>query len=300
MKLYRNFESQESIDLEYNLALSVPDIGNWLNWYAQESLLTRHNRDCVLDVHYGPTVDETIDIFPAKQQGAPLLLFIHGGYWVRCSSKDFSFVANGLADQGITVAILNYSLCPKVTIPEITRQSRAAIAWLHKEASRFNADSSRIFVTGHSAGGQQVGMLSATSWTKDYDLPDDIIKGGISVSGIFDLHPLRYSYLQPKLLLSHETILRQSPYFNIPCTGPSLLLTLGEKETTEFHRQSKEFLHAWQAKGLQGELLVQKAKHHFSAIEDLNDSSSKLCKKFSDFIVQCENSPRPTSRKPSI
>lgn len=288
MKLYRDFKTQEDIDLDYNLALSVSDIGNWLEWYTQESVTARRKLDCVLNVRFGPSVDETIDIFPAKEQGAPLLVFIHGGYWVRCSSKDFSFVANGLVSRGITVVITNYSLCPKVTIPEITRQSRAAIAWLHKEAPRFNADPSRIFVAGHSAGGQQVGMLSATNWTGEYDLPNDIIKGGMPISGIFDLHPLRYSYLQPKLLLTHETILHQSPYLNIPRSGPPLLVTLGEEETAEFHRQSIEYIQAWQAKGLRGELMVQKGKHHFSAIEDFNNTSSKLCKKLSDFIAQCE------------
>lgn len=284
MKLYRNFTSQEDIDLEYNLALTVPDIEHWIEWYTLESLTARCKLDCMLDVRFGPTVDETVDIFPAKEQGAPLLVFIHGGYWVSCSSKDYSLVANGLVSRGITVAVANYSLCPKVTISEISRQVRAVIAWLHREASNFNADPSRIFVAGHSAGGHQVGMLLATDWLIEYGLPNDVIKGGISISGVFDLRPLCYSYLQPKLLLTHEVILHQSPYLNIPRSGPPLLITFGEKETKEFHRQSTEYLQAWQANGLRGELLVQEGNHHFSAIEGLNDSSSSLCQAIVDFI----------------
>ena len=288
MKLYRNFTSQEEIDLEYKLALTVPDIEHWIEWYTQESVTARRKLNCSLDVRFGPTVDETVDIFPAKEQGAPLLVFIHGGYWFRCNSKDYSFVANGLVSRGITVAVTNYSLCPKVTISEITRQSRAVISWLHREGPNFNADPSRIFVAGHSAGGNQVGMLSSTDWLGEYGLPNDVIKGGIPISGVFDLRPLCYSYLQPRLLLTHEVILRQSPYLNIPRSGPPLLITFGDEETTEFHRQSTEYLQAWRANGLRGELLVQEGKHHFSAIEGLNDANSTLCQTIIDFMARCE------------
>jgi arylformamidase len=284
VKLYRNFKSQEDIDLEYNLNLTVPDLGYWIEWYSRESVITRRKLDCTLDVRFGPTVDETVDIFPAKEQGAPMLVFIHGGYWVVCSSKDYSYVANGLVDRGINVVVTNYSLCPKVSIPEITRQSRAAIAWLYREAPNYDMDPSRIFVAGHSAGGHQVGMLLATDWEGEYGLPNDVIKGGITISGIFDLHPLKYSYLQPRIMLTHEVILRQSPYLNIPSSGPPILVSFGEEETAEFHRQSTDYLQAWRANGLLGELLVQEGKHHFSAIEDFNDPESTLCESIIDFI----------------
>ena len=288
VKLYRNFKSQEDIDLEYNLNLTVPDLGYWIEWYSRESVITRRKLDCTLDVRFGPTVDETVDIFPAKEQGAPMLVFIHGGYWVVCSSKGYSYIANGLVDRGINVVVTNYSLCPKVSIPEITRQSRAAIAWLYREAPNYDMDPSRIFVAGHSAGGHQVGMLLSTDWQGEYGLPDDVVKGGITISGIFDLHPLKYSYLQPRIMLTHEVILRQSPYLNIPSSGPPILVSFGEEETAEFHRQSTDYLQAWRANGLQGELLVQEGKHHFSAIEDFNDPESTLCKSIIHFIDRYE------------
>ncbi len=289
MKLYRDFTSQEEIDLEYNLALTVPDLEQWIEWYCQESAEARRKLDCALDVRFGPTVDETIDVFPAREPGAPLMVFIHGGYWFVCTSKDYSFVANGLVGHGITVVVANYSLCPGVTISEITRQSRAVMAWLHREAPNFNGDPSRIFVAGHSAGGQQVGMLAATDWVHDYGLPSDVMKGGIPISGVFDLHPLCYSYLQPRLLLTHEVILRQSPYLNIPQSGPPLLVSFGADETAEFQRQSTDYLEAWRANGQRGELLVQEGKHHFSAIEGFNDGYSSLCKAIVDFMARCES-----------
>jgi arylformamidase len=288
LKLYRNFSSQEEIDLQYNFALTVHDVDHWREFYARESASARSRFDCVLDVRFGPTVDETVDIFPAKEPGAPLLVFIHGGYWCSLSSKEFSLVANGFVSHGITVAVMNYALCPKVTITEITRQSRALIAWLHGKASNFNADPSRLFVSGHSAGGQQVAMLSATDWGNEYGLPDDVIRGGVAISGIFDLRPLCYSYLQPRLLLTHEVVLRQSPCLGIPRSGPPLLISCGEKETSEIKRLAKEYLQARQASGLSGELLVQKGKHHFSAIEGLNDSNSELCRAVIAFMDRCE------------
>lgn len=286
MNLYRHFATQEEIDLEYNLSLTVPNSKKWVEWYKQKSAITRQTLDCILDIRYGSSEDETVDIFPAKEQGAPVLVYIHGGYWFSGSSKDYSFVANGFVSQGFTVVVMNYSLCPKVSISEITRQSRTLIAWLYKEASTFNADPSRIFVSGHSAGGHQVGMLLAEEWQSAYGLPDTIIKGGISISGLFDLHPFCYSYLQSKLLLTQETILQQSPYLHIPDSGAPLLITYGEEETEEFHRQSTDYLQAWRNNGLQGELLIQERRHHFSAIEGLNDPNSTLCKAFVEFMLQ--------------
>jgi arylformamidase len=126
-------------------------------------------------------------------------------------------------------------------------------------------------------------MLLSTDWQGEYGVPDDVVKGGITISGIFDLHPLKYSYLQPRIMLTHEVILRQSPYLNIPSSGPPILVSFGEEETAEFHRQSTDYLQAWRANGLQGELLIQEGKHHFSAIEDFNDPESTLCESIIDF-----------------
>lgn len=218
---------------------------------------------------------------------AAILVFIHGGYWRWGSSKEFSLVARGLVSRGITVVVTNYSLCPQVAISEITRQSRAVIAWLHREGLRSYGNPARAFVAGHSAGGQQVARLAATDWSGEYGLPADIIKGGASISGIFDLHPLRYSYLQPTLQLTHEVILRESPLLNIPPSGPPLLVSFGGSESPEFRRQSSEYPDAWKASGLRGDLLIQEGRHHFSAIDGLADPKSALCEALGDFISRC-------------
>src|SRR5215471_5612420 len=288
MKLYRDFTSQEEIDRQYNVEALEPDMRPYVELFGGGSEQARRELPCVLDVPFGPTLDETVDVFPAKQPGAPILVFIHGGCWRSRSSKDFHLVARGPSAHGVTVVVTNYSLCPKVTIAEITRQSRAVIAWLSLEARSFNGDPERIFVCGHSAGGQQVGMVVATDWPGEYGLPQDIIKGGIPISGLFDLSPFRYSWLQPKLLLTHEVIQQQSPLFHIPAAGPPLLVSVGEKEPAEFHRQAADYLAAWRAQGLHGELFTQSGKNHFTAIAGLAETTSSFCQALLDFMTRCE------------
>lgn len=284
--LYRNFDSQEEIDRQYNPALTVSDIPQWLEWYRSSSDQARSTLQCMLGRRFGPTLDEVVDLFPAPGSKAPVLVFLHGGYWRWGSSLDFSLVASGPVQHGITVAVANYSLCPAVTINEITRQCRALIAWLYRHVSRFNGDPEQIYVAGHSAGGQLVGMLLATDWQGSYGLPADVIKGGIAISGIFDLHPLRYSYLQPQLQLTLETVLSQSPLFNIPLTAPPLMVGVGELEPSEFHRQANDYLTAWLegTTGKTGTFLSLNGKHHLSAIDGLENKDSPLCHGIVDFM----------------
>ena len=285
MKLYRDFVSQEAIDSEYNIELAVGDMGPYVEWFVAGSARARAELPCVLDLPFGPTRDETLDIFPARKPNAPVLLFVHGGYWRTLSSKEFSLVARGPLAHNVTVVISNYSLCPKVTIAEITRQSRAAVAWLAHNIERYNGDPGRIFVAGHSAGGQQVGMLAATDWPGEYGLPVDVVKGGIPISGLFDLRPFRHSWLQAKLQLDADLIERQSPLFHIPSQAPPLLVTLGGDESREFHRQSADYVAAWRAAGHRANTFAQPGKNHLTAIAGFEDPASELCHALMDFIA---------------
>ena len=289
MTLYRNFTSEEQINLEYNAVLAVPDLQSYIDQDIKASSAARTELLCYLDQSYGSEIDETIDIFPANEPGSPMVLFIHGGYWRSLSNKDFSFVARGLVESGVSVAIPNYSLCPAVSMEKITQQNRAALAWLYNNASKFNADRERIFVCGHSAGGQQAAMLSLTDWAKDYDLPDNVIKGCMPISGIFDLSPLYYSWLQPSLKLTDTTVLSQSPFLQIPQQAPPMLVSVGGDESAEFIRQSADFVTAWRNSAVPLQLDVLSGKNHFSVIQDLYVKDSPLCKSTIEFIQQCES-----------
>jgi arylformamidase len=275
--LYRNFQTQAELDSEYNPGELGLDIPAYMNFYTKNSAKVREKLRCHLNVAFGPTLVEHLDIFPAAQPQAPILIFIHGGYWMMSSSEDFSFVAQGLVAANVTVVVVNYALCPKVTIDEIVRQNRSAIAWIDHHAENFGANPNRIYVAGHSAGGHLTAMLMATDWRNDYGLPDDIIKGGCAISGLFDLMPFPYTWLQPKIQLTWGEVLRNSPIRNIPEKAGSLIVTYGGQETSEFQRQSQDFLAAWNKKGLAGEYLPQPDKNHFTAINDFLDADSPLC-----------------------
>lgn len=295
--LYRQFDSQEAIDAEYQIERRVPAARDWLDFYSAASARARDELACELEVPFGPTLAETLDIFPAGPR-APLLVFVHGGYWRRLSAREFSFVARGLVAAGVSVAVTNYALCPRVTIAEITRQSRAAIAWLYRHAAEYGVDPARIVVAGHSAGGHQVARLLQTAWEADYGLPGDIIKGGYALSGLFDLAPLRWSWLQPMLQLDGDMVARESPCRHLPQRAPPLIAEVGGAESDEFHRQSREFIDAWRAAGLAGEYRRLGDCHHFDLIASLDESDGELTRRVAAFVASCTSGRTPGEGRP--
>jgi arylformamidase len=276
--LYRDFASAAEIDAQYNPSLGVPDAAARLRRYGEHSAEARARLASVLDVPYGPTRDEKLDIFPAARPGAPVFVFIHGGYWRAFSAGDHSFVALGPVSLGITTVVIDYSLCPKVTIDEITRQCRAAVAWTLRHIGEHGGDPARVAVGGHSAGGHLGAMCLQARWDEDYGLARDPLAGALLVSGLYDIAPLRHSYLQPTIQLDDGIVRRNSPLFGVrPCATP-LLLTWGGEESAEFARQSTSFHGAWQDAGNRSELLAQDSADHFSAIAGFADSKSALCR----------------------
>ena len=276
--LYLSFRTQAEIDEQYDVESSVPDFGRYVDFFLSNSARVRKELGPRLDVPFGPTTAETLDIYPAARPDAPIHMFIHGGYWHSLSSKEFSFVAEGLVAAGASVVINNYALCPQVTITEIVRQNRAAIAWLYRNAAAFGGNRNRIYVSGHSAGGHLTAMLLATDWERDFGLPADLVKGGTAISGLFDLEPFVHSWLQPKLRLTPDEIHRMSPIRHVPDRASPLTVTFGGDESAEFRRQSETFLAAWTGKGLDGRYLDLPSRNHFTVLEDYMDSGSPLCR----------------------
>ena len=279
--LYRDFTDPSQIDAQYNAGAAVADAAAQLRGYAERAARARATLRCTLDVRYGPTLDETLDIFPAdvatSRPDAPVFVFLHGGYWRALSSKDFSAVATGLQPLGITTVVVNYSLCPKVTIDEITRQTRAAVAWTLRHIGEHGGDASRVAVGGHSAGGHLTAMCLLARWAEDYGLPADPIKAALLVSGVYDIAPLRHSYLQPQIRLDDGIVGRNSPLFQVRACRTPLLVTWGADESSEFARQSNAFADAWEAVGNRCERLAQPGANHFTAIKGFEDPGSALC-----------------------
>jgi arylformamidase len=276
--LYREFETQAQIDAQYDVEQSVPDFMVYARHYTEQSRLARHRLRCALDVPYGPTVDETLDIFPAAETHAPVFVFIHGGYWRMLSSKEFSCVALGLHALGITTVVVNYALCPRVSIDEITRQARAAVAWVLRRIDRHGGDPERVVVGGHSAGGHLGAMCLQTPWADDYGFAsNDPLAGAVLISGLYDLQPLRYSLMQPQLQLDDGVIRRNSPMYSVRACKTPALVTWGDDEPGEFRRQSDDFLVAWSAAGNRAKRVAQSQANHFTAIHGFEDSTSLLC-----------------------
>jgi arylformamidase len=280
--LYREFTTQAQIDAQYNPSMGLADPAAPGLHYVQVAKQARDSLRCVLDVPFGPTRDETLDIFPAQQtegatgKPAPVFVFIHGGYWRAFSSKEFSGVALGLQPLGITTVVINYALCPRVTIDEITRQTRAALAWTVRNIAHYGGDPSRIGIGGHSAGGHLTAMALQTDWAGDYGLPQDPFAAALLFSGLYDIAPLRYSYLQPMIQLDEGIVRRNSPDFMArPCKTPAWV-TWGGEESSEFARQSTSYHEAWQAAGNTSELRAIEGANHFTVIQGLEHPDSEL------------------------
>lgn len=276
--LYRDFRTPAEIDVQYGTQQWVADPAAEARRYVERSLEARTTLRCELDVAFGPTRDETLDIFPADRPDAPVFVFLHGGYWRANTSKEFSCVALGLQPAGITTVVVNYSLCPKVSLDEVTRQARAAVAWVLRHIGAHGGDARRVALGGHSAGAHLTAMCLQTPWAEEYGLARDPLAAAVLVSGIYDLRPLRYSYLQPQIQLDEGLVQRNSPLFAVrPCATPTLV-TWGEAESPEFARQSAEFHAVWLGAGNRGELTAQAGAHHFSAIHGFEQAASPLAR----------------------
>lgn len=276
MALFRSYD-RAGLDAQYNLRAKVADFQVYLDRYESRSAEVRSALTCRLDVAYGPSPAETLDIFPAANDGAPVHVFIHGGYWQALDKRTFDFIAGGLVPAGAAAVIVNYALAPSVTMDEIVRQVRAALAWVWRHAPEFGGDPSRLFVSGHSAGGHLTAMMALTDWPAfGAGLPGDLVKGGFAISGIYELEPIRLCYLNDNVRLDPAAALRNSPIFLLRSKAPPLLLAVGALETAEFLRQQAEFAEAWRARGLSAELVAAQGLHHFSVVEKLADAGSAL------------------------
>lgn len=241
---------QEALDLQYDMRRVCPHFADEFAKLEQEGDRVSSEYDCHLDVAYGDTPLQAVDIYPGRP-GSPVHMFIHGGYWKAFDKKMFRALARPFVEAGMTFVLNNYDLCPEVTMDDIARQNRASLVWLYDNIGAWGGDRDRIYVSGHSAGGHLTGMLVATDWP-GHGLPEDVIKGGTPISGLFDLEPLRRSYLNADLCMDEAVCRRNSPIHHIPDGAPPLIIAVGGGETDEFRRQTRDYAKAWTARGLEG------------------------------------------------
>jgi len=274
--IFEGYTAQQ-LEEQYNARAAVPDCEKIFEEWRLRSADYRRQSVCQLDVSYTSVDRGTLDLFLPQRDNAPVHMFIHGGYWRAMDKSDFSFLAKGLVDAGALVALVNYGLCPAVSIAEITRQIRAACEWLWRNCSEYGGDPGAIHVSGHSAGGHLTAMMAATDWpSRCSDLPPDLIKSGVTVSGLFELAPMLYIPLNNDLKLDEKEARFNSPILLNYRTDASLSIVVGGGESDEFRRQSYHFFEKWGERGAKIKYLELPNLNHFSIINQMKIPGNPL------------------------
>lgn len=280
--LYRHFETREDVDAQYDTSRQMP--ADELNAVMQtrrpmsedaRRILPHH-----LDIRYGSAPEQTLDVFPGSKPGAPAIIFIHGGYWSSPEIvKDiYSWVALGFREQGYAVFVINYGVCPDYRIGQLLTQCQEAVAWVYDNAEQYGASRSRIYVSGHSAGGHLSAMLTLVDWPKRYNLPANVIKGICPISGLFDLEPFPYTWLQSKLRLTQEEVRENSPTTLLRAPAAPMLIVWGAGESEEFHRQSQDLHKRCVELGITARPIAIAGAFHNTVINGLADPQSEICR----------------------
>jgi arylformamidase len=263
-------------EAQYNNRARVPEHAAIFESWKTASAVARAGSPAQLDIAYGMGTGETLDVFPAAAPGSPVLVFIHGGYWRSLDKSDFSFVAPSFTAAGAMVVVPNYALCPAVTVENITLQMAAALAWTWRNVARFGGDPARIAVAGHSAGGHLVAMLLSCRWKQvGEDLPAQLVGGGLSISGLYDLEPIRHApFVQRDLQLTPAAVRRLSPAF-FPRPKGKLYAVAGGDESDEFLRQNRLIRDVWGPTAVPVCETVS-ATNHFTVLKGLVDPAGRL------------------------
>jgi arylformamidase len=271
-----NAPDKAFLSREYNNRDLVPEHPQYMVRWAEESARARATMTCYLDRRYGEQPGETLDIFPARKGDGSCMMFIHGGYWRALDKKDFSYLAPAWVDAGVSLVVVNYDLCPRVTMDEIVRQMLRASRWLWLNAEQYGMDPDRLYVAGHSAGGHLTAMLMCALFPAfDRALPKDLWKGALAISGLYDLRPLlSVDWLNGDLRLDAESALTLSPAFMPPATRAPVMTCVGGGESSEFLRQNALLGSRWRA-AFAGDIPMP-GKHHFSVMDGLADPKSAL------------------------
>jgi len=263
--LFRGMD-RAGLDRAYNNSAAVPERDRIIAGWAARSAAVRRERPGHLGLSYGEAPRERLDLFLADRPAAPTLAFIHGGYWQMFDKEPFAFLAEGLLPNGINLALIEYTLAPAARMDQIVAELRRSVGWLAGHLGDLGADPDQLYVSGHSAGGHLTAMTMTLR----------AVRGGLAISGIFDLEPIRLNYLNEKLGLDEGEAERNSPLLHLPPMAGELVVAYGTNELPELCRQSIEYAQAWTESGLAGHLLPVDGADHFTILEALADPRGVL------------------------
>ena len=273
--VYRGYRRAE-LERLYSHRHRIEGYDGYLERWPRESAAARARLEMIPDVGYGSREAERYDVFPAGS-GAPVHVFFHGGYWHSQDKAGFEFMAPAWVARGTAFISANYPLCPEATLPELVDACRRCVAHVHDHATSWGGDPDRVFVSGHSAGGHIVASLMSTDWASVRPgLPEDLVKGGVAVSGVYDLEPMRFLEVNDTLRIDAAAVRECSPLRTVPRTAGPLVLAVGSGEGEEFDRQQGEYAAVWRAAGHSCRAMVLEGENHFSIIDGLAHEGSDL------------------------
>ena len=259
-------ENQIDWEWHFNPRVAVPNADQIMAERQKMSARIRESRPFVADLRYGTASRSTLDVFPASS-GIATLVFIHGGYWRAGSASDNSAIAEQFSDAGVAVFLLNYTLCPDTTVPEIVSQLTQALAWIKANGGNYGADPEQLYLCGVSAGAHLAAMLLASD-------PD--IAGACLISGIYDLAPVLKVSVNAEIRLTREMVYPMSPMFHLPMGNPRLVMAVGDQEPSLWIQQTRDYHDRCTARGLSADLLEVEGANHFSVAQALYDKEAPI------------------------
>ena len=280
MPVYKGMTKDE-IEAQYFLRGTRPDyqstmIPDWI----ERSTHFRKQVECSLDISYGPGERNRLDFFPANSPIQGFVLYIHGGYWQRGDKSVYSYIAAPYTRRGFAVALMNYHMCPEVSLSEIAPQARLAVAWLWRNADVLGIPRNNFNVMGHSAGGHLTAEMLVSDWRGvDAGMPLDFIHSAVALSGIYDLEPILHCSENAGLRLNAEEAVRVSPIRRQLVSAAPQLIAYGCHEPTDMHRQSIDYCDTFRSQGAQMELYAIPSADHFDVCNVIADERSELFSK---------------------
>jgi arylformamidase len=264
---------QVELDAAYDQFVYAPLGRQVLARCASDSELARRRLGPPRRVSYGPTEVEKLDIFVARQPKAPIFVFIHGGAWLGGEAKDYAYPAEMFVNAGARLVVLDFISIRQANgdLRPMAEQVRRAIAWTYKNAASFDGDANRLYIGGHSSGGHLCGVALVTDWQKEFGLPNDIVKGGLCMSGMYDLKPVRLSKRGNYVKFTDQMEEAMSSQRHIDLVHAPIVVTYGTYETPEFQRQNRDFAAALKADGKPVELIEAANYGHFDMMESVGN-----------------------------
>jgi arylformamidase len=271
-------------DASYNNRWAVPGHMADLDKWAHDSAAVRSAVRCDLDVAYGVGDRETLDIlYPDRDGPVPLIVFLHGGYWLSMTKDSYSFIGKNFVEAGAAFAVVGFGLCPDITLAHMTGQVERAIAHLWDGAETYGFDRDRFYLAGHSSGGHLAAMVLSGGVTGNPPVPPETFKASIIVSGLFDLALIAATYINTYIQLDDAGVAALSPLHHVPPAekriGP-LILGTGELELAEYFLHQSRYAAAWVENGHDLQMCDAGGYQHFDVPYDLANADGGLHRAF--------------------